>query len=514
MIKINQLGYRPKDSKKAIVAPEVSTFQILTTPGEEIVYEAKTSDVVRSEAAEESVRFAEFSEFTTAGLYKIRTDAGDSDSFVIREDSYQSLRQSVLDFFPAQACGVDVQAGLWSHKACHASLAYVLNEEGEEIGETKDVSGGWHDAGDYGRYPTPAAMAVAQLLWAHELSPNPKAEELSYTWFEIEWLLKMQDEVSGGVYHKVSCMKFCALDMKPDDEKEKLIIAPVSLTATANTVAVWAMASRFYSEKKEQLLQAALSGWDFCVKNVGMAGFKNPANVTTGEYGDDKTTDELFWAAAELYVTTGEERFLLAMKEYGPSVGFGWREVGSFGIITFLEHATSESETEFYQECLALFLHEARRLYTLYQTEPYGVSLGTHYTWGSNLSVGNHAMTLLLASRYVSEELREKYHKAAVDHMHYLLGCNALYTSFVSGFGRYPMTQPHHRPSVAIHVAMPGMVSGGPNGTTHADPALLEECKGKPPAKCWVDHIESYSSNEVAIYWNSSNYFVMAYLGF
>ena len=514
MIKVNQLGYRPRDYKKAVVSSESTRFQVLTTPGEEVVFEAPVSEVRISEATQDAVRIADFSELTVAGLYKIRTEVGDSDSFVIREDAYRSVRTSVLEFFPAQACGVEVKAGLWSHEACHTTPAYVINEEGQETGEIIDVSGGWHDAGDYGRYPTPAAMAVSQLLWAHELSPNSRDEDLIYTWFEIEWMLKMQEPISGGVYHKASCHTFCALDIMPNEEKEKIIVSPISLTATANSAAVWAMASRLYPEHKEKLLSAALKAWAFCKNNEQMSGFKNPPGILTGEYGDSHTSDELFWLASELYIATKDSTFLGAMKRYQPSLGFGWREVGSFGIIAYLEHSKDESDTSFYQECLSLFLNEAKRLNEVYLTEPYGVSLGAEYTWGSNLAVGNNAMTLLLASRYTDTLTSAQYIKAATDHMHYILGCNALYTSFISGFGRHPMAHPHHRPSVAVNAAMPGMVSGGPNGTTSADPALREVNKELPPAKCWVDHDDSYSSNEVTVYWNSSIYFVMAYLGY
>jgi len=45
------------------------------------------------------------------------------------------------------------------------------------------------------------------------------------------------------------------------------------------------------------------------------------------------------------------------------------------------------------------------------------------------------------------------------------------------------------------------------------DPAINTHCLDAPPAKRYVDHNESFASNEVAIYWNSPLYFVMAFLG-
>jgi endoglucanase len=45
------------------------------------------------------------------------------------------------------------------------------------------------------------------------------------------------------------------------------------------------------------------------------------------------------------------------------------------------------------------------------------------------------------------------------------------------------------------------------------DTALSTHCKDFPPAKRYVDHKGSFSSNEITIYWNSPVYFVMAVLG-
>jgi len=70
---------------------------------------------------------------------------------------------------------------------------------------------------------------------------------------------------------------------------------------------------------------------------------------------------------------------------------------------------------------------------------------------------------------------------------------------------------PHHRPSIAKNEAMPGMLSGGPD-------ELLEDGYAKialvntPPAKCFVDNAQSYSTNEVTIYWNSPFVYLLSRL--
>jgi len=57
------------------------------------------------------------------------------------------------------------------------------------------------------------------------------------------------------------------------------------------------------------------------------------------------------------------------------------------------------------------------------------------------------------------------------------------------------------------------LVVGGPCMNVVRDPALNAHCADAPPAKRYVDHKESFASNEVTIYWNSPVYFIMAALG-
>jgi endoglucanase len=73
--------------------------------------------------------------------------------------------------------------------------------------------------------------------------------------------------------------------------------------------------------------------------------------------------------------------------------------------------------------------------------------------------------------------------------------------------------KPHHRPSGADRVKepVPGLVSGGPNRNLE-DGAAQSQLQGQPPAKCFIDDVGSYSTNEIAIYWNSPAVFVAAAL--
>ena len=107
---------------------------------------------------------------------------------------------------------------------------------------------------------------------------------------------------------------------------------------------------------------------------------------------------------------------------------------------------------------------------------------------------------------------REDMRRGALSQLDYLLGCNALDISFVTGYGERQVLFPHHRPSAAdgIEAPVPGLVIGGPNAKINY-PATKERLANVPPAKCYIDETDFADMNEIAIYWNSPEVFVAAY---
>ena len=56
---------------------------------------------------------------------------------------------------------------IFAHKECHNTMARIYGTD-----KYIDVSGGWHDAGDYGRYTVAAAKSVVDLMMAYECFPD------------------------------------------------------------------------------------------------------------------------------------------------------------------------------------------------------------------------------------------------------------------------------------------------------------------------------------------------------
>ncbi len=107
--------------------------------------------------------------------------------------------------------------------------------------------------------------------------------------------------------------------VSPEKETDQLIVTPVSTTATADFCASMALAYEFYKDIDlnfaNSCLERAEKAWSFLEANPNLI-FKNPEDISTGEYGDVSDKDERYWAAAQLYRATGNSKYENAFKWY------------------------------------------------------------------------------------------------------------------------------------------------------------------------------------------------------
>lgn len=171
----NQVGYK-NDSKKTAVFrnTDATEFSVVNADTKKIVYTGQLSNGVYNSSAGETDKTGDFSSITESGNYYITCgDLDDSYTFMIGENVYSNLLDDSVRMLYLQRCGTAVEDSDFGHIACHTGLA--------TINEKIDVSGGWHDAGDYGRYIVPAAKAVADLLYAYEENPKLYSDSIGIT---------------------------------------------------------------------------------------------------------------------------------------------------------------------------------------------------------------------------------------------------------------------------------------------------------------------------------------------
>ncbi len=521
-IAVNQIGYLPGAYKSATLRGSAlnGSVALINEETGEAVFEKMIGSSIEDPDTGDIEAIFNFSDIKDEGMYHVEAGGEVSPSFKISSDVYDEAFKASIKMLYYQRCGSELTkdlAGDFSHPVCHTQNSVLYEDASKEL----DVTGGWHDAGDYGRYSVAGAKAVADLLLAYENYPdvfddnvgipesgNGIPDILDEAKYELDWLLKMQRE-DGGVYHKVTCRNFPA-EIMPQYETEELVIMPVTTTATADLAGVMSIASRIYSdidkEYADKCLEAAKKAVNYMDNTeIDTVGYKNPSDIWTGEYEDICDIDERFWAYAELYKTTGDKNYEESLKAVLPDNGYslGWQGVAGYGGYAYLSAEGQDAQTlEFVKEEASKYAKDVISNSAKYS---YGSSIVGAYPWGSNLTIANNGEYLFMMNGLI-----DKVNKNVADmQLNYLFGNNSTGYSFLTGFGTTYSDHPHHRPSQAMGVTVPGMLVGGPNSGLN-DAYVQNVLRGAPSAKCYADNSQSYSTNEITIYWNSPLIYLLA----
>jgi endoglucanase len=410
---------------------------------------------------------------------------------------------------------------------------------------TLDASGGWYDAGDQGKYVVNGGISVWTLLnqWErakHQGSSatdfgdgkmnipehkNKVADLLDEVRWELEWELKMQvhagEKLAGMVHHKLHDKVWTALGLAPhEDPIERFLYAP-STAATLNLAANAAQAARIWhgidKAFSAKCLTAAEAAWKAAEANPAI--YAKPGGQGGGPYDDDNVTDEFYWAASELFITTKKPVYkdfitksphfkqipLMAQgAEGGILTAVTWGNVQAAGSISLavVPNTLGAADVEAIRKNLAT-------------TADAFIDAGKKgYPWGSNSFVLNNLMVIGLAGDFSKDA---KYVNAVAEGMDYIMGRNPMDQSYVSGYGERPLEWPHHRfwaqqANAKYPKAPAGVVSGGPNSGLEDPYVQAAGLKGCAPEKCFVDNIEAWSANEITVNWNAPLAWVTAFL--
>jgi endoglucanase len=539
-IKVDLLGYQQYEEKYAIVSEPSKNFAVKKEGSSRVIYANTLQGPVRDILSGEECYIADFSALTEAGEYYIEVnDKIKSLKFKIASNPFKAPFVTVMRGFYLQRCGTHVKdPGGFSHGPCHLEQAILHESTGEK--REMDASGGWHDAGDYGRYVVNSGISTATLLYMFERykakvenvnlsipeSGSEMPDVLSEAKWNIDWMLKMQAE-DGGVYHKVTPRRFPGWIRAEDDSAAEFVFVKTS-TAAANLAAVCAVAARVYkyydAAFSERCLKAAEKSWQYLQKNpeiVPAGGFLNPPDSNTGQYKDSYDKDERFWAATELFITTGNTKYEKYVEEnfrlFEPSVDKPayWWETQVLAMFSYVYNDFSKNP-EIVKKIKSDLKNSADIFAYRVKTNGYKMVLEEgDFIWGSNSVALNMAVNLVAASELLRDEAdnakRKEYKQAAREVLHYVFGRNPMGMSYVTGIGERRPMRIHHRPSEAdkIEEPYPGLLAGGPNKGKQ-DPELRKLDADTPPAKSFVDELESYASNEIAINWNAPLAYLMA----
>jgi len=528
-VSANGVGYLPERRKTAVFVSDSAEYEIRDAETDEVVLSGDAEGPMLAEDTFQEVYRIDFDELTTPGTYYVRTGDGQvSGEFKIGSDVLERALDAAFMGLHGQRCGeavtVEFEDAKYTHAACH--LAEADASAAGESG-TKDDTGGWHDAGDYGKYVVNGAFAAAFLLKAYEHFPEyvrerefkiPEADNdvpdmLDEARVELEWILKAQVE-GGGFTHKVTAITFEGNVMPSSDGQDRFFFN-VTTAATADAVAILAEAARIYEEFDadfaEECLEAAEAGAEFLAENTEDIRLDQMGSITGGYGANDRSAR--VWAYAELWETTGEAKYLESFEatvsesegqsEFGVSYNFDWSQAGNLGVRTYLDSEKEGRNEELVESLTRGFYDTAEGMVAAATADPYRRGFDSYY-WGTNGVVLRMAFNLTAVhSMFPNTDYLDAI-TAQIDHV---LGLNGFARSYVTGLGSNPPAGPHHRPSTAdgLGLPWPGLIVGGPSGDSlqGADIPMTEDGQAIEGLN-WQDDQENYYHNEIAINWNTA----------
>lgn len=577
-IRANQLGYLPDGPKLAtIISPSDAPLEFQLVDSENIsVLKGRTKPMGFDAMAGLKTHLADFTSYRKAGKgYRLVVGESTSMAFSIGPNIYDRLSVDAQSWFYLARSGTEIKEDIvgssYTRPAGHVGIAPNLGDSSVPCLDSEvaaklytgfkwgcsyklDVSGGWYDAGDQGKYVVNGGIAVSQLMDTVERGSlfannaenilsdkrsrlpeqgNGMPDILDEARWELEFMLKMVaphgEPFAGMVHHKVHDTNWTGLPMLPHNDPQPRALYAPSTAATLNLAAAAAQGYRLFKKYDEpfstQLLTSAKQAWSAAQAHPDIIA--PAANFDGGgAYGDDDISDEFYWAGAELYLATGDKAYLSAIRSSphwrgdvfsrGGHGAFDWANVAGLARLHLALYGSKLLEKEDGEEVRASVISAAQHFIERQKKEPFGQIYrpdNGRYDWGSNHSV---LQNMIVMSAAYDLSHKQEYLDSVRESMDYLLGRNAMNISYVTGYGTGFSKNQHsrwfaHQIDPSLPNPPPGSLAGGPNSSL-VDDVSKQKLAGCAPQQCYLDDIEAYGSNEITINWNAALVYIANFL--
>lgn len=345
LIKIDQFGYRPNDQKIAVISDPVigynsadsytpaATMVVKNSSTYQVVYSgsplAWNSGNVESVSGDKVWRF-DFSALSSPGTYHIADGTyGDirSEDFVISDNIYNEVFNTAFKTFYYQRCGIAKTAPYantgYLDPVCHTQdiTSRFINDP-NNTSLYKDMSGGWHDAGDYNKYVNFTYSPILDLLWSFEINPQAWASDalnlpesgnsipdlLDELKYELDWLLKMQD-TDGGAFCVVGVQNNAGAS-PPSADNAIRYYGPKTTSAAITLAATFAFAAKQFKKIDNPTAQSyatllrskAIQAWAWADANPTITYYNSNNNLASGEQEMDNYDRSMRKLTAAVYL--------------------------------------------------------------------------------------------------------------------------------------------------------------------------------------------------------------------
>ncbi|GJQ64020.1 MAG: hypothetical protein SCALA702_30730 [Melioribacteraceae bacterium] len=519
-IRVSQVGYLKDDIKTGVVLSKLrldnKKFEVIDVSTGKA---SLTGNLEKNKFEHTNFKFSykfDFTRLDKQGKYIVKIGDAASYPFEIGDDFFADVVDTLMQFYKIQRCGYTNPE--W-HEVCHIADATSLIFNGRTLDKQVDVTGGWHDAADYIKFFNTTAYTTYLLLFAYEhdnqkfgfdLDKNGAPDILEEAKIGLDWLIRadyrekrfitqVQDLRDHEVGWRMPEDDPLAFDRPGFTGIGKNLIGIYSATM-ASAARVWK--SRFGNEEyAAECLRRAEQKFSIIneVDDIDSSG--------TGMYLDNKWEGKAALGAIELYITTGDSKYLTDAKLLGNLANsdywWSWGNINSLAHYKIALH--DESFTKYIKNNLIHFNNT--RNSNIFEE-------GAAYSWGTNNTLMGISLQVIL---YESLTGDNSFDSLLVSQRDYVLGKNPWGLSFIHGIGAKYSENFHHQVAHFMDGHLPGGFAAGPVTREFLDAYNIpfegadQYIEFQTDSSYYRDDKMDYVSNEPTITANATAIFVMGH---
>lgn len=516
-IRVNQVGFSPEDIKSAVIVSQNEindlTFRLVPSGGGNSVFNGVLTPVSGTWGKFKYHYRADFSSFRKEGKYTIKAAGANSVSFLISTNAYSGILDSLLKFYKVQRCGPTAPL---LHGVCHLHDSPLVS--GDSTVKGIDVTGGWHDAGDYRKFFTTISLTTYLLLLAYEHNPqvfefdrdfSGAPDILEEARVGIDWIIRA-NYAPGKLITQVQDIRDQEIGWRMPEKDSLQFDRPAFYGIGKNQVgmfaAVMALASKIWKERFNEFTLAekwlTLAENMYSYRNSVPDIDKNPS----GMYQDNSFLGKLALGAIEMYHATSAATYLTDAKTYATKADadYWWSWGNINGLVQYRVALADQTYKQYLLRNLSGF--ETTRSTSIYGT-------GAPYTWGTTNTLLGIALQGILWRDLTGGN---EFDTLITWQRDYVLGKNPWGISFVYQFGSNYSKYFHSQVAHFNRGYLPGGIAAGPipkelYDTYKIDRKNLRYNEFNTDSVYYFDDKDDYLSNEPTIVTNAAALFVFGH---
>ena len=516
-IRASQVGFRSDDFKTAVIFSEYplynKEYQIVNTNSGREVLKQEIKDSSFTYDKFKHCYSIDFSSLKETGKYQIIADGNKSIPFEIKNDVFNNVVDSLMLFFKVQRCG---STNPYLHGPCHLSDATSL--VGFKKTSAVDVTGGWHDAGDYIKFLSTTAYTTYMLIFSYEFDKNKFGfdndkngvpDVLEEAKIGLDWLLRCNFDKYSLITQVQDLRDHDNQWRKPENDPlqyDRPAFVGIGKNQVGIFCATLSIASRIWAEKfndkvfSDKCLSAA--------ENIYSIRDTVPdiEHTQSGSYQDKSFWGKLALAAVELYEDTKNVDYLNDALVYGDSAKsdywWGWGDMNSLA-----HYKIARFNSRYLQ-----YIYNNLIVFDRYKNLS-AFNEGLNFTWGTTNSLLGVALQAILFKKLTGNT---QFDSLAFYQRDYILGRNPWGLSFIYNIGTVFARHLHSQVAYFNSGYLPGGLSAGPAPLSVLNKYKIDRTDStynyfNTDSVKYFDDRNDYITNEPTIGSNATAVFVYGY---